>query len=149
VKRIYAYGIGAIALAALWLAVKEPPTSLTEQQRQDVVARLGTEILVGQLRYDLPQIMPPPVQFTLTNGNAAESECSHARLKEGHPDWTLRVNERLAAAHWEPFISETIPHEAAHLILCQTSQDWAAHGDRWKSVVREMGATPAEYHRYE
>lgn len=133
-----------------WDALRPRPTKLTERQRRNVVERVGTEILVGQLRYDLPQLMPPTVTFDLNNDHAAESVCSHVDLARGNPTWSLRVDERMAAAHWKQFLSETLPHEAAHLLRCQSGdRRWPEHDARWETIVRDLGATPAPYHRYD
>lgn len=138
----------AAPLIIVALLPSAPPTELTPRQKRDIVSRMHTEILVGQLLYDLPTVMPPPVAFDLTNGNAAESECTHVQLRDGHPDWLLRINERMAAQHWDAFMDETIPHEAGHLIACQLTPDWDAHNDRWATIVRELGAEPKEFHHF-
>lgn len=151
-SRLYAYA--ALALAAVAFAALIPskqPTDLTERQKRAVVARLHTEILVGQLLYNLPQTFPPSVRFVTVHAvNAAETTCSPKHLARGEPDWKMHVNERIAAANWRAFMSETVPHEAAHLILCATGDPrWSEHGERWSSVVRELGAEPIERHTYE
>lgn len=128
----------------------EPPNELTEEQRRAIVAHLHTEVLFGQLLYNLPQTLPPSVQFAaeLPNRNAALSACNHAQIARGESTWVLTVNELLAAQHWDRYLSETIPHEAAHFILCQVGEDWSAHGTRWETTVRDIGATPVAFHSY-
>lgn len=143
--------VAAALGAALMEWIQPPSTTLSEKQKRRIVGRLHTEILVGQLLYDLPITFPPPVRFEMVDPvNAAETTCSPKRLVAGEPDWKMHVNERLAAAHWEAFMDETIPHEAGHLLLCASGDPrWSEHGDRWKSIVRELGSTPEEFHHYD
>lgn len=137
-----------VTLSAVW--PREAPTSLTEERKQLLVQRLHTEVQYGQLLYNLPELMPPTVTFDLRNDNAAESVCAHRDLARGNTTWSLRVDERIAAAHWRQFLSETLPHEAAHLLRCQSGdRRWPEHDARWETIVRDLGATPAPYHRYD
>lgn len=139
--------MGAILVASLW--PKDKPTELTPRQKRDIVSRMHTEILVGQLLYDLPTMLPPAVSFDLDNGNAAESVCSHEDAHNSIASWELLVNERLAAQNWRTYLSETIPHEAGHLLRCQMGDlNWADHDARWSTIIRELGAEPAEQHHY-
>lgn len=145
--------IVTIASAVFIASTDEPPPrdTLTEEQRRDVVARMHTEILNGELLYNLPQILPPAVEFfpELPQRNAALSRCNSVQVSRGRPTWSVMVNEKLAARNWDRYLSETIPHEAAHLILCQAGeQDWIEHGPRWETTVRDIGATPVAHHNY-
>lgn len=145
---LYAAMLATVVGVYTLFADDAPRDWLSEHQRRDIVARLHTEVLVGQLTYDMPSAYPPAVVFTLTGRNAAEASCSIDF--DDRPDWTLYVNERMAARHWDDYLAYTIPHEAAHFVLCaQRDPQWKEHGARWETVVRELGAEPRRYHAYE
>ena len=79
--------------------------------------------------------------------NAAESWC----LNDPARGMTMGidVNEKLAAQNWHRFVKETIPHEVAHLLLCQMGiADWHKHTPMWSTVVRDQGADPKPFHDY-
>jgi hypothetical protein len=128
----------------------EPPTELTESQKRAVQQKITTEMLHGQMLYSLRQdILPPSVEFVIADPrNAAESACNHAMIERGKPAWRIYVNPALAAQNYHRFMRETIPHEVAHLLLCQIEDGWADHGPRWEMIVRDAGAVPKPYHDY-
>lgn len=127
-----------------------PANELNESQRIALTQKIRTEIVYGQLLYKMDEVPPPGVAFTVADPrNAAESECLPDALESGDPAWMVRVNERMAAKYWRRYIRETIPHEVAHLLLCQMrGYDWHLHDWQWESIVRDMGATPMTQHRY-
>jgi hypothetical protein len=138
-----------VGLCIYGYATQPAPTELTEQQRNTITQKITTEILHGQLLYNLPQIRRPAVSFTTSNPlNAAESLCEFTLVSEGSPAWSIRVNERMAAGDYHRFMRETIPHEVAHLLLCQHDRSWWMHSPDWETVVRDMGATPVPLHTY-
>lgn len=131
-------------------AYRHPPDTLTNDQKTFLQQRLRAQIEIGQSMYQLPAVIPPWIEFTVhERTHAAESVCQHDQLAQKVPFWGLRVNERLAARNWDRFVSETMPHEIAHLLLCQFDPAWDVHSNRWESVVRDLGATPNIYHTYE
>jgi hypothetical protein len=140
----------AVAGGAIWLVGGEPPTTLTERQKGAITQKIATEVLAGQLLYGLRDTVRPSVSFvSRTSVNAAESMCEHTMVPEGLPAWSIWVNERLAARHYHRFMRETVPHEVAHLLVCQMDVPrWYDHHDLWSTVVRDMGATPVERHDY-
>lgn len=126
-----------------------PPTFLTEQQKQMITEKARLDMLSLQLEYNVKESAParmPIVQFqaSLTNDRAAESYCEYTVSSIGR----IEVNEPIAANNFHAFMSETIPHEVAHLLLCQLGGDWRAHGAEWETAVRMLNAEPKPTHAY-
>lgn len=149
----FAWLIIVTIVASIFIAASDDQSSntLTEEQKRAIVARLHTEVLFGQLLYNLPQILPPSVEFwpNLPGDDASMSSCNPVLVSRGETVWFARINETLAARNWDAYLNETIPHEAAHFILCQAgSEDWSNHGARWETTVRDIGATPVALHTY-
>jgi hypothetical protein len=150
-----AFYVGGVLVgtAVLW-ACWPLPAELSERQRNVITQKIHTEIVAGQLLFNLTELRPPAVAFTVGDpANSAESLCEVRLVSAGSPAWTLRVNERMAAQHWHQFMTETIPHEVAHLLLCQMNQGqdpdyWREHGPTWETIVRQMGAVPVARHSY-
>jgi len=140
------------AVVGLWLvahATRDPPATLTERQKAAIQQKIATEVMHGEMLYNLPHLFPPPVKFTTRDPrNAAESTCDYYGVRSGEPTWGVGVNERLAAQNYHRFFTETIPHEVAHLMLCRISIAWETHDERWEAIVRDMGATPFPHHDY-
>lgn len=140
----------AVGCGVLWLARPlPPPTTLTESQKVAISQKVHTELMHGQMLYNLPATIPPAVSFAvLDSRNAAESLCVHKLVSDGVPAWALNINQKMAAQNYHAVLRATIPHEVAHLLRCQFDTDWQAHDARWESIVRDMGSTPVAQHDY-
>lgn len=84
-----------------------------------------------------------------------------------HPGkWELNFHPVLAVENWEDYISNTVPHEVAHLIdydVYRRDAELAArqsmfrgrrqkrsvHGPTWKSIMRMLGCDPNRCHTYD
>ncbi len=143
------WGMG-VGLAVLWLVWPvPPPPTLTERQKRIIAQRLHTEIVFGQLLYKLPELVPPAVGYVMRDPrNAAESICEYQLVSSGSPAWRMNVNEPMAAAHFDDFMRDSLPHEIGHLLRCQFDPQWQAHDARWETIVRDLGATPVARHEY-
>lgn len=142
-------GLG-VGFGVLWLALPgSPPTTLTEAQKVAISQKVHTEIIHGQLLYNLPQMIPPAISFTVIDSrNAAESLCQFQLVKDGVPAWSLNINPKMAARNYHAVLRSTIPHEIGHLLRCQFDPNWQAHDARWESIVRDMGSQPVAQHDY-
>lgn len=151
-ERGLAGAVVAIAISSIcvWTFGGEPPTTLSEREKGAIVQKITTEIMHGQLLYNLAPMKRPSVSFApRETGNAAESMCEYRLVSEGTPAWSVWVNERLAATHYRRFMRETVPHEVAHLLSCQMRNPiWDMHTPEWETIVRDMGAKPVPQHDY-
>lgn len=140
---LFGVTVGAAIVAA---ALQPAPSLLEEAQKRDLVHKIHNELAAGQALYSLAEVPGPAVRFEVEKPqNAAESACSNT---DGRLVWEIRVNESFAAAHYREYLRETVPHEVAHLLLCQLGQEWHGHGTMWATIVRDMGATPHPTHDY-
>lgn len=141
----------ALASIALFAVFAPATLTLSERQKQAITQKIATEVLAGQMLYNMDQVTRPAVSFEpRASRNAAETRCEPALVSSGLPAWRVWVNERLAAQHYHRFMTETIPHEVAHLLVCQMDVPrWEDHHDLWATIVRDAGATPVERHDYE
>lgn len=67
---------------------------------------------------------------------------------------SLRINQQLLAENREDFLTNTIPHEVAHLVVNWQSgknrQRPRPHGPEWRSVMRNcFGLEPRRCHNYQ
>ncbi len=86
-------------------------------------------------RFELPQL-----RFDLRGLTAGLS----------YPERNLiRFNLDILLANPEDFISETVPHEIAHLLTWTISGLGAKpHGSEWKAIMADMGLNPVVCHTY-
>ena len=61
----------------------------------------------------------------------------------------IRFNLNLLKANPQDFISETVPHEVAHLLSWTINGPEAKpHGPEWKAIMNDMGLNPEVCHTY-
>lgn len=61
----------------------------------------------------------------------------------------IRLNLSLLRAHFEDFVSDTIPHEIAHLLNGTINGLGAKpHGSEWREIMADMGLKPLVCHTY-
>lgn len=123
------------------------PVRLTESQKRTLEQRVRDLTELGQLEYGVAEMdmKTAVVDYSPRDPlNMAESSCDreHGRATR----MQISINERLAAACFDEVMNETIPHEAAHLVMCQSSDRWPEHGPEWANIVRYLGAEPKEFH---
>ncbi len=62
----------------------------------------------------------------------------------------IRLNGALLRRHDQQFLSATLPHELAHLIVWRLhGRRVRPHGPEWQSVMRLFGAEPERCHSFE
>jgi len=63
----------------------------------------------------------------------------------------IRLNAHLLAANGEAFLSQTIPHEVAHLAVYYRlgRRPRRPHGPEWQRQMRAFGIAPERCHRYD
>lgn len=138
-----------VAVLAFWASTQPKPMALTDEERRTIVQKVRTEVGNGQVIYNLGGLSGPiPVSFVVADQkNAAESWCLNDPARG--VTMGIDVNEKLAAQNWHRFVKETIPHEVAHLLMCQMGlPDWDQHTAAWSTIVRDQGADPKPFHDY-
>ena len=94
--------------------------------------------------YDV-KLPVPEIDGTLT-GMTAGQHVYH-RFTGKH---TIRINIPLLLKNSEDFLATTIPHEVAHLVVTFLWPTATAHGDYWKTSMRNcFGIEPKRCHSYD
>ncbi|MGK2907916.1 MAG: SprT family zinc-dependent metalloprotease [Desulfuromonadales bacterium] len=82
-------------------------------------------------RLDLPDAT---IDFSL------RGRCAGQARVDRHGATGLRINQQLLAENLENFLSATIPHEVAHLVVnwqaCNQSRRPRPHGPEWQAVMQ-------------
>lgn len=129
-----------------------PPVTLTAVQKTLIEQRVRDLSFLGQLEYEPGEepLSPPVVLYAVEDpANLAESGCIHKSVARGAPVWSIRINERRAAACFEAVMRETLPHEVAHLVTCRLTENWQNHDGMWSNITRYLGAEPEQFHHCE
>lgn len=63
--------------------------------------------------------------------------------------WEIRLNPILLLENGQPFITEVIPHELAHLLVYRQFGRVAPHGTEWRWMMRDiLDSEPRRTHRF-
>lgn len=125
------------------LAVLPSPEELRRWTEQAVRA---AEVRVrDRYRLDLP---PAILDFSLRGRCAGQARIG----QDARP--LLRINLQLLAENLEDFLSVTIPHEIAHLVVVWQARRRRTrpppHGPEWQAVMRDcFGLEPVRCHTYQ
>lgn len=80
----------------------------------------------------------PKVMFYLRGTTAGKADLTNN---------VVILNHVLLVENQEEFMTDTIPHELAHLItLAMFGRKASAHGKEWKAVMRALGVEPTRTH---
>jgi len=108
-------------------------------------AQTRAQLLINQLtkRYRLPRFQLSGIRFRDVLGTPTVAASTNHCLK---PERIIFVNEILFLRNYEEFMSNLIPHEVAHLIVClrggfegQELPHQDPHGPEWEEVMRDLG----------
>lgn len=69
--------------------------------------------------------------------------------KASRVSWMVDFNPVLLIENEDDFISQTVPHEIAHLIARKLWSNIKPHGREWKLVMTIFGAKPRATHSYD
>jgi SprT protein len=90
-----------------------------------------------------------PVEITF---NVGGSDGGHAFWGKNSSYFRIDYNWGLAQENFEHFVSQTVPHEVAHLIANEFFKefwpDGVSHSDLWKFVMMKFGKSPDRCHSY-
>lgn len=84
------------------------------------------------------------IRFDLRGRTAGQ-----VRFCRGQP-WVIRYNPVLLRENTDDFLTQTVPHEVAHLIAfaCHGPRI-RPHGPEWRAVMKYLGAEPQRCHRFD
>lgn len=107
-------------------------------------ARRRTATLLEQARRHFRSPIPAPeVRFDLRGKAAGQVRMAPGRV------WQIRYNPVLLAREGDAFLTQTVPHEVAHLIaFALFGRDIRPHGEEWQGVMRHLGAEPRRCHSF-
>lgn len=125
----------------------EPSRSHPDEQDQrlqtQVVERTHELFRQADTRAGSPLIRLE-VRFDLRGWAAGQ-----ARQRAGGP-WVIRYNPLLLRENPEAFLTETVPHEVAHVIaFLRYGPRIRPHGAEWRAVMEGLGAAPERCHHYD
>lgn len=140
-KHDVAVRINSLGQAVSSLPVKKGIAPLSSELKQRVQDRVAYFVQLGRTLFGIPLSMPK-VGFDLRGVKAATAQCGDVNQ--------LRFNPILLAANEADYLSDTIPHEVAHLVvMTKWGFDVRAHGPEWQSVMRQFGCVPKRTHNYD
>ena len=61
---------------------------------------------------------------------------------------SVRFNSYMLTNNFSEFMSDTVPHELAHVVARQIDITCKPHGYTWQSVMRFFGSEPSRCHSY-
>jgi len=61
----------------------------------------------------------------------------------------LNFNPVLCGENFEDAITQTVPHEVAHIVANHKYRKQCGHGPLWKGVMRAFGKAPERFHTYD
>lgn len=144
--------LGVALVGFVWVVhwAKTPAVSevLTESQKRTIETRVRDLAFLGQLEYGIGEPVPPPtISYAIREPlNMAEATCDRAEVLLHRPAWTITVNPRLGALCFDELMTETLPHEVAHLVGCPLTSHWNEHTASWENITRYLGSEPHLYH---
>jgi SprT protein len=72
------------------------------------------------------------------------------KFQRGKADYVVRYNPRLLAENRDDFLTQTVPHEVAHVVTNHLFGPRSKpHGAQWQAVMRFFGAEPKRCHGYD
>jgi len=85
----------------------------------------------------------PSIRFDLRGKSAGQFR------RTGRGGLLIRYNLLLLERHPQEFLSQTVPHEAAHLVVFNRfGSRVAPHGREWRAVMAAFGARPNRCHNF-
>jgi len=105
--------------------------------------RLTTELRDLAARHFDAELATPSVRFDLRGTSAGQ-----VRITD-RGDCLIRYNARLLERHPQAFLSQTVPHETAHLVVFSLfGAQIPPHGREWRAIMALFGAAPERCHNY-
>ena len=110
-------------------------------QRQAVV--LTRQFLALAARLFGSALVAPSIRFDLRGQSAGQFR------ETGRGGLLIRYNSLLLERHPQEFLSQTVPHEVAHLVVFNLlGPRVPPHGHEWRAVMATFGARPDRCHNF-
>lgn len=125
--------------------VKQPADfrRLDQSGQQEIIALVEAYFTLAEDLYDR-SFHRPEVRLDL-RGRAA----GQASWIRGVPGEVIRFNPVILQENWQDFKDRTVPHEVAHVVARQRHGELIrAHGDEWRSIMRDFGCSEVRCHSY-
>ena len=92
----------------------------------------------------------PTIAFNLRGRVAGWAGCKFCALTRKAKDFSLRFNSELIQGdHFEDMITNTVPHEVAHLVCYARPELGRKHDAGWKQVCMALGGDGKRTHNYD
>jgi len=105
--------------------------------------RLTTKLRDLAARHFDTELATPSVRFDLRGTSAGQ-----VRITD-RGDCLIRYNAHLLERHPQAFLSQTVPHETAHLVVFSLfGPRTPPHGREWRAIMALFGASPERCHNY-
>jgi len=120
-----------------------PPDKTLYQLRGSAQTR--AQLIINRLtkKYRLPRFQLSGIRFRDVLATPTVAGSTNHCLK---PERIIFLNEIMFLRNYENFMSNIIPHEVAHLVVClrggfegQNLPHTDAHGPEWEEVMRDLG----------
>jgi SprT protein len=118
---------------------------LTAQDIKDISAKIDETVALARLKFGHTRFFQentwekPTFSIKLRGTTAGRA---HLRLNH------IKINPILFKENREKMLSQTIPHEIAHLVAYRVFND-TGHGKFWKHVMVQFGLKPDRCHSYD
>lgn len=134
-----AAGLFLLAVSGITWAAWEAgrPRWLSNHQTTEVARRVDITYLLAKHTYGLHQ-NAPVVKWGLRPGDFGFRD-PKAVTRCGFPQAEIIFSESHALINWYFLIDVTIPHEVAHLVLCELDPSHNDHSEVWLDVAIELG----------
>ncbi len=90
------------------------------------------------------------IRYDIRGKTAGVAGCKRNRLTGEAVDLYLRFNREAIEKNWDEMVTETIPHEVAHLVAYAFPRLGADnHNYAWKRISQSLGCSGARCHKME
>lgn len=117
------------------------PRSIPDEIKERINSKIITCLQLVEMRHGL-KLPVPFVDYNMVGKASGEALC---------PEWVIRINSILLIENLEDMISDTVPHEVAHLAVYAVypRRTPMPHGDEWVQMMRLFGLEPHVCHNYD
>lgn len=90
------------------------------------------------------------ISYDMRGRAAGEAGCLFNRVTGEATQLRLRFNREAIAKNWDEMVTQTIPHEVAHLVsFCFPKLGAKNHNWKWAEIDRALGGTGERCHKME
>jgi len=114
---------------------------------REAIINKFNECIENAEKFFKKELDPIKLQFGVSGSNAGKAKT--ARVSGGY-EYTVMLNSTYILTEFDDMLSDTIPHEIAHIIVRQIwPKRCKPHGDEWKFVMAAVfKLNPKRCHSY-